>query len=174
MRSLLLLLLVPSIMIAQTKKPFDKKNSFVSYEMNHILHTWVGTSKDLNGMVQLGADGKIEKVALVSQVSAFDSENSNRDAHMMEVTEALKYPNISFYSTSVVESKSGELDVKGVLQFHGVNKESSFKANVVTKGGASVVNGNFIFLLEDYKIERPSFMLNKVDNEVKVKFEVHY
>lgn len=174
MRSLLLFLLVPSIMIAQTKKPFDKKKSFVSYEMNHLLHTWVGTSKDLNGVVQLGADGKIEKVALVSKVSAFDSENSNRDAHMMEVTEALKYPTISFYSTSVVESKTGELDVKGVLQFHGVNKETSFKANVVTNAGASVVNGHFIFLLEDYKIERPSFMLNKVDNEVKVKFEVHY
>ena len=167
-------MLVPSIMFAQTKKPFDKKNSFVSYEMNHLLHTWVGISKDLNGVVQLGADGKIEKVALVSKVSAFDSENSNRDAHMMEVTEALKYPNISFYSTSVVEAKPGELDVKGILQFHGVNKETTFKASAVSKGGASNVSGNFIFLLEDYKIERPSFMLNKVDNEVKVKFEVHY
>ena len=165
---------MPSIIFAQTKKPFDKKNSFVSYEMNHILHTWVGTSRDLNGVVQVGNDGKIEKVALVSKVSAFDSENSNRDAHMMEVTEALKYPNISFYSTSVVESKPGELDVKGVLQFHGVNKETAFKATVASKGVSGVVNGDFIFLLEDYKIERPSFMLNKVDNEVKVKFEVHY
>jgi polyisoprenoid-binding protein YceI len=161
-------------MIAQTKKPLDKKNSFVSYEMNHILHTWVGTSKDLNGVVQLGTNGKIEKVALVSKVSAFDSENSNRDAHMMEVTEALKYPTISFYSTSVVESKPGELDVKGVLQFHGVNKETSFRASIKNEGSTSVVGGDFIFLLEDYKIERPSFMLNKVDNEVKVKFEVHY
>ena len=125
-------------------------------------------------MVQFGTDGRIEKVALVSKVSAFDSENSNRDAHMMEVTEALKYPNISFYSTSVVESKPGELDVKGVLQFHGVNKEALFKATSVAKGGSGTVSGEFIFLLEDYKIERPSFMLNKVDNEVKVKFEVHY
>jgi len=174
MRLLLLLLLVPSMMIAQTKKPFDNKNSFVSYEMHHILHTWVGTSKELNGVVQLGADGKIEKVALVSKVSGFDSENSNRDAHMMEVTEALKYPTISFYSTSVVESKPGELDVKGVLQFHGVNKETVFKATAASKGGAAIVSGDLIFLLEDYKIQRPSFMLNKVDNEVKVKFEVHY
>jgi polyisoprenoid-binding protein YceI len=142
--------------------------------MNHILHTWVGTSKELNGVVQLGADGKIEKVALVSKVSAFDSENSNRDAHMMEVTEALKYPNISFYSTSIVESKPGELDVRGILQFHGVNKESTFKASAVSKGSTTIVSGNFIFLLEDYKIERPSFMLKKVDNEVKVKFEVQY
>jgi polyisoprenoid-binding protein YceI len=162
------------MMIAQTKKPINKKNSFVSYEMNHILHSWVGTSKDLNGLVQVGSDGRIEKVALVSKVSEFDSENSNRDAHMMEVTEAIKYPNISFYSTSIVESKPGELDVRGILQFHGVNKESTFKASAVSKGSTTIVSGNFIFLLEDYKIERPSFMLKKVDNEVKVKFEVQY
>ena len=122
----------------------------------------------------MGSNGKLEKVAIVTKVGAFDSENSNRDAHLLEVTEALKYPNISFYSTSITESKSGELEVKGVLQFHGVNKETSFKASTSSKGSVSTVKGEFIFLLEDYKIERPSFMLNKVDNEVKIKFEVSF
>jgi polyisoprenoid-binding protein YceI len=163
---------MPSMMMAQTKKAFDKKNSFVTYAMNHILHSWTGTSHDLNGAVVVGTNGKIEKVALVTKVSAFDSENSNRDAHMMEVTEALKFPNISFYSTSISESKPGELDVKGILQFHGVNKEISFKAFTTSGSSANTVKGDFIFLLEDHKIERPSFMLNKVDNEVKINFEV--
>lgn len=162
------------MLVAQTKKPFDKKNSFVSYGMNHLLHSWVGTSKDLNGVAQIGSNGKLEKVAIVTKVSAFDSENSNRDAHMLEVVESIKYPNISFYSTSISESKPGELEVKGVLQFHGVNKETSFKAFIASKGSSSTVKGEFIFLLEDHKIERPSFMLNKVDNEVKVNFEVSY
>ena len=75
---------------------------------------------------------------------------------------------------SISESKPGELEVKGVLQFHGVNKETSFKASIASKGTLSTVKGEFIFLLEDYKIERPSFMLNKVDNEVKVSFEINY
>ena len=66
------------------------------------------------------------------------------------------------------------LDVKGVLQFHGVNKETSFKATTKSLNGATQVTGNFIFLLEDFKIERPSFMLKPVDNEVKVKFDVFY
>jgi polyisoprenoid-binding protein YceI len=92
----------------------------------------------------------------------------------LEVVEALKYPNISFYSTSVTTGKDGSLDVKGVLQFHGVNKETTFKATTKSLNGATQVTGNFIFLLEDFKIERPSFMLKPVDNEVKVKFEVLY
>lgn len=175
MRTLLyILLLLPAGLHAQTKKPIDKKKSTITYSMNHLLHAWDGTSSDLNGVVQLNGDGKIEKVAIVSKVSAFDSKSSNRDSHMLEVTEALKYPNISFYSTAITSSKENELDVKGVLQFHGVNKDISFKASTKNISGSTQVLGNFIFLLEDFKIERPSFMLKPVDNEVKVKFEILY
>jgi len=142
--------------------------------MNHLLHAWDAVSPDVNGVVQLKADGNIEKVAIVAKISSFDSKSSNRDAHTLEVTEALKFPNISFVSTSITESKNGELDVKGNLQFHGVTKEISFKAVSKNNNGTVQVNGNFIFLLEDFKVPRPSFMLKQVDNEVKVKFEVFY
>jgi polyisoprenoid-binding protein YceI len=174
MRSFLLILLIPGILAAQTKKPLDKTKSSITYYMNHVLHAWDGTSKDLNGVVLIGAANNIEKVAIATKVSAFDSENSNRDAHLLEVVEALKYPTISFYSTSITAEKNGELDVKGVLQFHGVSKEIGFKANTTVINNDIRVNGNFIFLLEDFKIERPTFMLKAVDNEVKVKFEVSY
>jgi polyisoprenoid-binding protein YceI len=174
MRILILLLVLPGFLMAQSKKPLDKKKSTITYSMNHLLHAWDGTSSELNGAVQLKADGSIEKVAIVTKVSAFDSKSSNRDAHLLEVVEALKFPNISFYSTAITAAKDGSLDVKGVLQFHGVNKETSFKATTKSVNGATQVTGNFIFLLEDFKIERPSFMLKPVDNEVKVKFDVFY
>jgi polyisoprenoid-binding protein YceI len=174
MRIILFLILSPVFLKAQIKKQLDKSKSSITYSMNHILHAWDGTSRDLNGVVLVGAENRIEKVAIATKVSSFDSENSNRDAHLLEVVEALKYPNISFYSTSITESKKGELDVKGVLQFHGVNKEITFKANATQVKNNVQVTGNFIFLLEDFKIERPSFMLKQVDNEVKVKFDVLY
>ncbi|MBM3159595.1 MAG: YceI family protein [Bacteroidetes bacterium] len=174
MRSLLLALSVPGFLFAQTKTPIDKARSSITYSMKHTLHAWDGTSKGLNGVVVLGADNKVEKVAITTKVADFDSENSNRDAHMLEVVEALKYPNISFYSTSITETKKGELDVKGVLQFHGINKQLSFKANIIHTKNNVQVNGNFIFLLEDFKIDRPSFMLKKVENKVNVKFDVFY
>ncbi|MFN5422740.1 MAG: YceI family protein [bacterium] len=174
MRILFMLLLLPSVMMAQTKKIIDKKKSTITYSMNHMLHAWDGTSSDLNGVVVASPENKIQKVAVVSKVSAFDSKSSNRDAHMLEVTEALKFPNITFSSTSVTEGKNGELDIKGTLQFHGVNKEISFKGSTKGDGSSTNVTGEFIFLLEDFKIERPSFMLQKVDNEVKVKFDIYF
>jgi polyisoprenoid-binding protein YceI len=77
-------------------------------------------------------------------------------------------------STSITESKPGELDVKGNLQFHGISKETSFKATAKKANGLTEVTGGFIFLLEDFKVTRPSFMLKEVDNEVKIKFDVFY
>lgn len=174
MRILIMLLLMPSLMMAQTKRIIDKKKSTIIYSMNHLLHAWDGTSSDLNGVVVVSPENKIQKVAVVSKVSAFDSKSSNRDAHMMEVTEALKFPNITFSSTSITEGSNGELDIKGTLQFHGVSKDISFKGSSKNDGSSTNVTGEFIFLLEDFKIERPSFMLQKVDNEVKVKFDIFF
>jgi polyisoprenoid-binding protein YceI len=174
MRTLILLLLAPSLLLAQVKKPVDKKKSTITYSMNHMLHAWDAVSPDVNGVVQLKADGSIEKVAIVAKISSFDSKSSNRDAHTLEVTEALKYPNISFVSTAITESNNGELNVKGTLQFHGVSKEASFKATTKNNNGITQVTGGFIFLLEEFKVTRPSFMLKEVDNEVKIKFEIFY
>lgn len=169
-----MLLLMPSLMMAQTKKIIDKKKSTITYSMNHLLHAWDGTSSDLNGVVVVSPENTIQKVAIVSKVSAFDSKSSNRDAHMLEVTEALRFPNITFSSTSIIEPKNGELEIKGTLQFHGVSKDIIFKGSSKNDGTSTNVTGEFIFLLEDFKIDRPSFMLQKVDNEVKVKFDIFF
>jgi len=165
---------LPILSIAQTKLPFNKNKSTITYAMNHIMHAWDGTCNQLNGLVQLNVNGQIEKVAMIAKVSSFDSKSSNRDAHMLEVVESLKYPNISFQSTSVAESGKDKLLVKGILEFHGVKKETSFEVISKKKDKETIVSGNFIFLLEDFKIERPSFMLTKVDNEVKVNFEITF
>jgi polyisoprenoid-binding protein YceI len=93
---------------------------------------------------------------------------------MLEVVESLKFPNISFQSTTVTETAKDKLLVKGMLEFHGIKKEISFDVVSRKKEKENIVSGNFIFLLEDFKIERPSFMLTKVDNEVKVNFEIAF
>lgn len=136
------------------------------------MHAWEGTSNQLNGIVQLNANGQIEKIAILAKVSSFDSKSSNRDGHMLEIVESLKFPNITFQSTSITEAGNNKLLVKGMLEFHGVKKEIAFETTAKKKDKENTANGNFIFLLEDFKIERPSFMLTKVDNEVKVKFEI--
>jgi polyisoprenoid-binding protein YceI len=146
----------------------DKTKSYIKYYMKHAVHAWTGMSKEVSCVMQVNAKGEVEKVAATSKLKSFDSENSNRDSHMLEVTDALTHPSINFYSTSVTK-KEGEYVVRGVLAFHGVEKNIEFKLKEDVNGKDRIFTGNFIFLLEDYAIERPTLFLVKTNNEVKVE-----
>ena len=106
----------------------DKSHSTITYAMNHLLHSWTGTSKDINSIILTDeAEKTISQVAVSVKISSFDSKNANRDSHMMEATEAIKYPNITFSSKSI-KQEGNKLSVEGTLNFHGVNKEITFEA----------------------------------------------
>jgi polyisoprenoid-binding protein YceI len=149
----------------------DRAKSYIKYEMKHAVHSWTGISKDLGCVVQVNAKDEIEKVAATVKVKSFDSDNSNRDSHMLEVTDALTYPSISFYSTSVIRN-ANVYQVKGILSFHGVDRAITFDMTEERSGNARTLKGAFKFLLEDYLIERPSLLMVKTDNEVKVELFV--
>jgi polyisoprenoid-binding protein YceI len=159
---------------AQTKQiRADKSMSSVTYAMKHALHAWTGTSKEVACAAETNAEGRITRVAATVKVKSFDSQNSNRDAHMLEVTDALTHPNITFSSTAVMPESNGYL-VKGNLSFHGITKPFETKVTETQKNGRRMISGRFIFLLEDFGIERPTLMLVKTDNEVEVSFEFHF
>ena len=148
----------------------DKSQSTITYHMNHPMHSWDGVSKAVDGIVQYDEKSlQISKVAIAVKVSSFDSDNSNRDSHMMEVTEAIKYPNVTFVSTAITDNGS-ILDITGTLSFHGVSKSIHFTATKTRSGNRISVTGNFIILIEEYNLERPSLMMVKTDNEVGMKF----
>lgn len=159
---------------AQTKQiRADKSLSSITYGMKHALHAWTGTSKEVACAAETNAEGRITRVAATVKVKSFDSQNSNRDAHMLEVTDALTHPNITFSSATVTPESNGYL-VKGNLSFHGVTKPFETKVTEAQKNGRRMISGRFIFLLEDFGIERPTLMLVKTDNEVEVSFEFYF
>lgn len=152
----------------------DKASSSITYHMDHPMHSWDGISKAVDGIIIY--DEKtllISKVAIVVKVSTFDSDNSNRDSHMMEVTEALKYPTVTFSSTSIKDDGT-KIEVTGNLGFHGVVKQVSFVAQKTHSQNKFTVVGEFPLYLEDFKIERPSLMMVKTENKFGMKFDVSF
>lgn len=163
---------IPNLDIKTLK--IDNRNSSIMYHMVHPLHSWDGVSKQIDGVIQVDDKTRqVVKVALVAKVFSFDSKNSNRDSHMMEVTEAIKYPNVSFVSSTIKED-GDNLEVIGTIVFHGVSKEVKFKAKREIINKQTQVSGDFIILLMDFKIERPSLMMMKTENEMKMSFSVQY
>jgi hypothetical protein len=75
----------------------DRSQSGIVYYMNHPLHKWSGESKMITSIVLTDQNlDQVSKVVVSVKISSFDSQNANRDSHMIEAAEALKYPN-NFY-----------------------------------------------------------------------------
>lgn len=152
----------------------DKKVSSITYTMRHPLHTWDGTSKEVNSVILTNADKSVlTQVAVSVKLGSFDSKNANRDSHMIEVAEGLKYPIISFSSTSI-QTQGDVLLVKGTVSFHGVTQPVTFEAKRKTTGSNLEVIGAFTLKMTQFKIEPPSLLGVAADDEFKLKFKVVY
>ena len=159
---------------SQVKYFADKTQSSITYAMNHPLHAWEGVSREINSVILTDANKNVITQAAVSEkISSFDSQNANRDSHCIEVTEAIKYPNISFASTSVKQN-GNILEITGKLTFHGITKEITLTAERKTINNQVQISGSFSVNMTDYNIDPPSLMAMKTDNEIKLMFSLVY
>jgi len=153
---------------------FETTASSVTYSMVHKLHSWEGVSKDLKVATKWNEQkNEIEQISIVVNVATFNSGLSSRDSHMMEVLDGLTYPRIIFSSSSVQYTPDG-IFVKGKLQFHGIERMIETKVKLEKINRKWMFTGSLPVLLEDYKVERPGLLFVKVDNLVKINFQVGY
>jgi polyisoprenoid-binding protein YceI len=151
----------------------DKSKSSLSYSANHSLHAWTGISKKVDCLLIFDSETKtFRKVAVSVNVSDFDSDNSSRDSHALEVLDAIKYPKVTFGSTSIEQEKEGKLKISGKLNFHGKAKDITFEADYKLTEKEIIVSGGFPVSMTEFDVERPSFMLIKTDDILEIKFNI--
>ena len=170
------LFFLSSIVNAQTTVKYgaDKEKSYVTYAMSHPLHEWEATSKNVLSVLIYNPDSKkIIKVAVSIPISTFDSQNANRDSHMIEVLEGIKFPAVTFTSTAITGDDS-KLSITGDLVFHGVTKSITFEASSKTTNQGIEVTGAFNVKISDFKIENPSLMGIPTNDNIALKFFVAY
>ncbi len=143
----------------QTRPRLIKEHSSVSYRLVHPLHVIEATSKDVLYQVEIDeAKREITKVTAQVDVTTFDSGNSNRDSHAMEVIDALSYPDVTF-SSSAITAVGDSLDVTGRLTFHGVTRDIEMHGTARWLPDTLEVRGAFDLSLTAFKIERPSLLM---------------
>ncbi len=107
-------------------------------------------------------------------VASFDTADANRDSHMRETLDASKFPFVVFKgvtSLTVPVAHGKELDsrLEGELDFHGVKRPLSVPAKIsFAPDGTAVVKARFPVNLEAHRIERPSLLFIKVDENVEL------
>ena len=149
---------------------FDSNVSSITYSMRHKLHAWEGTSNKVNITSNWNEKKQLDKIAVLVQVSSFNSGLSSRDTYMLDILDAQTHPTITFNSTLITYTNLGII-AKGKLQFHGITRDVQTVVKVQQVNNHIEFSGSFPILLEDYKVTRPSLLFVKADNQVVIRFK---
>lgn len=150
----------------------EKGKSNVTYHMEHPLHDFESVSNDISCNISFDdRTNTIQQVGVSIPVKSFDSQNNNRDSHALEVLEAIKYPKVTFLS-STIEQNGDILTIAGILTFHGVSQPITFRARQEDDNKSIRVTGEFSVQLSEYNVERPSLMFIPVKDKMKISFHI--
>ncbi len=168
---LAILLTVTCVATAGTRRlQAVAKESTITYRLSHPFHEVEAVSKDARCDIDADIDAKtIQDVTVKVDVTTFDSGNSNRDSHAMEVVDALTYPDASFKSTSVSQ-KGDSVFVDGALTFHGMTRDVRIAATTDWSAGRLTVTGGFDISLTAFHIERPALLLIPISDTLRFSF----
>ncbi len=166
----LLLTFLVSFTFSKKKLTSDSTASYIRYSMEHPLHDWEAVSTASKCIIVYDEEtSTIEAVAVSVPVRSFDSGNSNRDSHALEVLEALKYKNVTFSSSGISEN-AGKVVIQGRLTFHGVSQPLVITATKKTEGGILSVEGGFEINMKDYGVDPPSLMGIRTKEKIRIDF----
>ena len=155
----------------------DAATSVVTYHLVHKLHKFDGVSKRVEGKARLLPDGQAQ-VMIRIPVESFDSQNVNRDAHMKEVVESARFPNIEVKAVGVAGAPASfpatvDKTFKAEVPFHGVKNTLDVPVKITFESATKIrAEAHFSLSLDAFKIERPSLMFVKVDDELKIDVAV--
>jgi polyisoprenoid-binding protein YceI len=147
--------------------------STLAYHLKHPFHGVDGVSRAAEGKARMLPDGTVQ-VMVRARVDSFDSGNSNRDAHMQEVTDAARHPYVVLKAVADgvhLDAYPAEVDVplRGALDLHGVTRELAFVARVRFESAErAVVTATFPVSLTAYGVARPSLVFVPVGDELAI------
>ena len=148
----------------------DNSISSISYSGTHFLHNWDATNDNITGLIELN-DNQISKIGVIAKVKDFKSGNSSLDSNSYRVLNALRIPNIVFRSKETVDSLD-VVNVSGTISFHGIEKDLNVLLDKSTENNNISLTGKFIINLSDFNIERPSLLLQKINNEIDIDIKL--
>src|ERR1700691_3851073 len=165
-----LLLAVPTL--AQTDSQWVLEQSTLTYHVSHPLHQVDGVSHAAKGKGVCHA-GQCDFLIAVP-VKSFDSGDSNRDLHMLQVTRGGQFPMVTV-RTHLPETASGSATIHADLEVQFAGQTAKYQQvpfEHVNQGNETRISGTIPATLSDFKIEPPSLLAMPIKNEIPVRVEM--
>jgi hypothetical protein len=171
-KTLTLFLLLAASNLLAADHQWVLKQSTLTYHVSHPLHQSEGVSHAARGK-GICHDGQCDFLIAVP-VKTFDSGDSNRDLHMIQVTRGAEYPMVTV-RTVLLESASSSASVKADIEIQFAGQTAHYRQLVfelVTQGNETRVTGTIPATLTDFKIDPPSLLTMPVKNEIPIRVEM--
>src|SRR5579863_8857811 len=161
-----LFLTVPRLFSADSQWILD--SSTLTYHISHPLHQSDGISHAARGK-DVCHEGQCEFLIAVP-VKSFDSGDSNRDLHMLQVTRGAQFPMVTV-RTQLPETASGSATIHADLEIQFAGQTARYKQIPfeVTQGKETRISGTIPATLSDFKIDPPMLLTLPVKNEMPVR-----
>jgi len=166
----LFLLLAPNLLAADHQ--WVLKQNTLTYHVSHPLHQSEGVSHAARGK-GICHEGQCEFLIAVP-VKTFDSGDSNRDLHMIQVTRGAEFPMVTV-RTRLPESSSAVSLVKADLEIQFAGQTAHYQQisfEVTTEGSDKHITGTIPATLVDFKIDPPSLLTMPVKSEIPIRVEM--
>jgi YceI-like domain len=167
---ILLLFALPSLARADSKWVLD--HSFLTYHVSHPLHEVDGTSHAARGKGVCHA-GECDFL-IAATVKSFDSGDTNRDLHMIEITRGAAFPLV------VVHTRVPDVDIKtstirADLEVKFAGQTARYKQvpfQLTMQGNEVRLTGTIPATLTDFKIKAPELLAMPIKNEIPVHVDM--
>ena len=171
MRTLLALALWASPLVAADGQ-WTLEQSTLSYHVSHPLHESEGVSHAARGKGVCQA-GQCDFL-IAAPVKSFDSGDSNRDLHMLQVTRGAQFPLVSVRARLPDAGLgSGTIHADLEIQFAGQTVQYKQVAFQQTAQGSSIrLTGTVPAKVADFKIDPPSLLAMPIKNDMPVRVDM--
>lgn len=148
------------------------RESTLSYHVSHPLHQIDGVSHAARGK-GVCHDGQCDFL-IAAPINTFDSGDSNRDMHMLQVTRGAQYPMVSV-RTRLPESslKESRLSLDLDVEFAGQTVHySNLPFQQTLEGTQHRITGTIPAKVSDFKIDPPTLLTVPIKNEMPVRVDM--
>jgi len=171
-RILIILFLTVSQVATAEDGQWILEQSTLTYHVSHPLHQTDGVSHAARGK-GVCHDGQCDFLIAVP-VKSFDSGDSNRDLHMVQVTRGAQFPMVTV-RTRLPQANAPPSTVDADLEIEFAGETVHYKQiafELVTQGHETRISGTIPATLSDFKIDPPTLLTLPVKNNIPVRVEM--
>jgi len=154
---------------------YYSKSGFIGFYATTPLEEIKGENNQAYAVVDLGK----KELAFTALVKGFIFPKELMQEHFNEnYVESDRYPKASFtgnFTGDVNMAREGSypVRVKGQLSLHNIVHEVEMPAVLEVKGGMLIASARFVVMPEDFQIEIPSVVRNKIAREVTINVKAN-